>query len=228
MIPLIEGGIMRRFLRRILSWVANHSSPLLAISSLAIAVAALNLTISAQKEDRDYKELMIRPWIELEAHTTDFSVGFANNGLGPARIEDIIYHFGGECLSLLDEQGGISQVNFYKADEGTRARMLNEIFSFAGFEPHPTLIKTRQQVVLPHSIIQAGKSVTLFRVDNSSLDEFQKKLGELPLAFAQSLRNQFTARALTSPIDMKYCSMSGRYCAKAINETDEKPCALKN
>ena len=219
---------MRGFVSNAIRCVARHGSSIVAVSSLAIATAALYLTVQAQKEDRYYKELLIKPFLSIVAHTTDFSVGIVNDGLGPAYVEDITYHFGEECLSLLEANGRASRTNYYKVNEAIRTRLFTELFSFGIPGTESTVITTHQQVLFPESIIPVGKSVTLFKIDDSSLETFQRKIDALDMKFAQNLKDGFTARALTLPLYMKYCSMSGRYCNEASREdAAQKPCKSK-
>ena len=131
-------------------------------------------------------------------------------------------------MSLLDESGNLSQANYYKVDSAIRDRLFTELFSFSWFTEQTTFITTRSQLITPQSIMEVGKTIFLFKIDDSSLELFHKKLNELPPSISQSLRKNFAARAYDLPIDMRYCSMSGKYCFSAIHEPGEKkPCALK-
>src|ERR1035437_3828065 len=109
---------------RVVGLVTRNASSILAISSLLIAGMSLYLTIQAQDDDRTYKELLIKPSLALRAHTVDWSVAIANDGLGPAQIKDIIYQFGGDCISMIDPDGGISRTNYYKVENALRARFI--------------------------------------------------------------------------------------------------------
>jgi hypothetical protein len=110
---------MRRLWKVLFSWISARGASIVAISSVAIALASLYLTIQAQKEDRTYKELMIRPSISISVHPHDFSVGFRNDGLGPARFEEIIYHLGGECLTMFEADGvSLSRDDYIKVRKG--------------------------------------------------------------------------------------------------------------
>lgn len=193
-------------------FVAQNVSSILAISSLLIAGMSLYLTIQAQDDDRTYKELLIKPSLALRAHTADWSVAIANDGLGPAEIKDIIYQFGDECISILDAEGKISRTNYYKVQNALTSRFVNDIFSFQIPNTSPTALTTRGQILLPETIIGVGKEIVLFRIDDTSLETLKTKLNALEMNFHQSLLEKFTALALTLPISIKFCSMSEKYC----------------
>jgi hypothetical protein len=208
-------------LKRFSRWIAEHGATIIAISSLGIALASIYLTIQAQKDDRTYRELMIRPSIAIRAYSHDFSVSFANDGLGPAEIEDIAYRFDDECIGLLDADGKYNRTAIEKARNGIFKRLFTDIFSFNVPGAETTAITTRDLLLLPKSIIAAGKEHRLFSVSESSLPTLRSKLDALDHNFAQSLMDRFVGLAFTLPVSMKYCSMSGGYCRVAAQE-DEK------
>jgi hypothetical protein len=72
----------------------------LALASLSIAVMGLYLTITAQREERAHKELLLRPVLQLEAEVGNFSVSLFNHGLGPALITDGLYYFDNRCRAV--------------------------------------------------------------------------------------------------------------------------------
>lgn len=206
------------WVKRPTAFVARNGNSIIAVSSVLIACLSLYFTIQAQNDDRAYKELLIKPSLSRQAHSVDFSVVIANVGLGPAQIKDILYQFGGECISMVDANGELSRASYDKVIDGLNTRFLNDIFSFGIPNTAPTAITTRNHVLFPEEIIGVGKEVVLFRVDDSSLEMFRTKMKALDVKLTQSLIDQFTARALTLPISIKYCSMSGKYCE--INEPE--------
>jgi hypothetical protein len=202
----LEKNKMGSRARRVAGFVANNTGSVIAISSLY--------------DDRTYKELLIKPSLALRAHTVDFSIAIANDGLGPAQIKDIIYQFGGECISMLDPDGGISRTNYYKVQNALTSRFITDIFSFQIPNTSPTALNTRGQVLLSNTIIGVGKEVVLFRIDDTSFEMLKSKLDALEMKFHQSLLNKFTALALTLPISIKFCSMSEKYCKAVEPEGD--------
>ena len=71
---------MRQFFRRNALALASLA---VAVSSLFVAIISLRYSVNAQKEDAAYKELSIRPRLQIAA-AGDFSVLLENVGLGPA------------------------------------------------------------------------------------------------------------------------------------------------
>ena len=166
---------MWSWVKRPTAFVARNGNSIVAVSSVLIACLSLYFTIQAQNDDRAYKELLIKPTLSRQAHSVDFSVAIANVGLGPARIKDIIYQFGGECISMVDANGELSQTSYDKVIGGLNTRFLNEVFSFEIPNTSPTAITTRNHVLFPEEIIGVGKEVVLFRIDDSSLETFRTK-----------------------------------------------------
>jgi hypothetical protein len=220
---------MRSRIARAFGFISKNGSSILAVSSVCIAIFSLYLTIQAQNDDRAYRELLIKPALATMSHTVDFSFAIQNNGLGPAQIKDIVYQFGGECISMLEADGiHLSQDNYYKVKEAIKNRLLNEIFSFEIPNAPSTPINTRGELLLPGSIIGPGKEVVLFRIDDSSLETFRARLNALELKLSQAVRDQFSARALTLPVSIKYCSMSGKYCEAIVRENGtDAPCKFR-
>src|SRR5260370_34040151 len=116
--------------KQFVEFVATNGNYILAFSSVLIACLSLYLTIQAQDDDRTYKELLIKPSLALRGHTADWSVAIANDGLGPAQIKNIIYQPGGECISMLDPDGGVSRTNYYKMQNALTSRFITAILSF--------------------------------------------------------------------------------------------------
>lgn len=78
-----------------------------AVVSLVVAYNSLHYAVGAQKLDAEYKELTIRPNLQLEANTLTYSIDLINNGLGPAVIKRLIIADGERCLDhqkYLDEK----------------------------------------------------------------------------------------------------------------------------
>ncbi len=75
------------------NFVSRNASTIIALSSLFIAALALWYTVQAKKRDTEYKELSIRPWINIFA-----SVQISNEGLGPAVLKQFFFLIGGDCF----------------------------------------------------------------------------------------------------------------------------------
>ena len=221
------GADIWHWLRRTGAFVSANVGSIIAISSLLIAVFSLYLTIQAQREDRAYKELMIKPALELGADTIDFTLSLKNGGLGPAEIRDVVYYFNDHCLSMLQADGmHINRENYAEVNQSIQTRVFSDVFSLPLFEPFGNLT-VKVQAAMPESIIGSDKEWFIFKVDESTLSELRSKIGGMETHFAQSLRDKFLRQALTLPMALKYCSMSGNFCeTNRRSETTEVPCKL--
>jgi hypothetical protein len=218
---------MCRWLRRAVAFISANASSIIAISSLMIAGFSLYLTIHAQSQDRAYKELMIKPALAIGADNVDFSLTFRNVGVGPAEIKSVVYYFNGHCLSMIQPDGRhVNRENYAEVSQAIKARVFDGVFSRPLFEPLTnTLVKI--QALMPETAIGSEKEWVIFKPDEVTLSEIRDKLSRMEPHFAQSLRNTFLREALTLPIGLKYCSMSGGYCDTNLkDETTEVPCTL--
>jgi hypothetical protein len=80
------------------NFVSRNASTIIALSSLFIAALALWYTVQAKKRDTEYKELSIRPWINIFAEPKELSVQISNEGLGPAVLKQFFFLIGGDCF----------------------------------------------------------------------------------------------------------------------------------
>jgi hypothetical protein len=197
--------------RRAVKFISKHAATLIAIASLAIATFSLQLTIQSQKEDRAYKELMIRPDLQIGVSTDDFSIWFENHGLGPAKVKDVAYRIGNDCISLMDSHD-VSVTKIVRVFSDVRARILGDVLDAATSN---TQIVDEINPVVPGTVISVGNRVAFFRVTEQSLEALHEKINEWGPTLAKNLREKFLAQAMRIPIAMAYCFMSGMYCEHA-------------
>ncbi len=73
------------------------------ISSAAIALCALGLTVWQAKITRDHNKLSVTPrlttWSQRDVANNRYSVELLNNGIGPALIESFCIHVDGQSMS---------------------------------------------------------------------------------------------------------------------------------
>jgi hypothetical protein len=200
---------------RFVNFIATNAIPL---TSLFIAACSLYLTIHSQSEDRAHKEMMIRPALTYEISTTDLTVGFRNDGLGPAVIVDFAYKDHDECLSVADIYNHkVNSLNIYKVGLDIRDRLFTQVFTFklpttsSGIPVSPQ-VNESGSVLIPGSILAAGKEMWVFRIRDDTLSEFRQDLSELQPSTVQGFMAKFFDAAMSLPISLRYCSMSGNYC----------------
>jgi hypothetical protein len=210
-------------------FVSAHVGSIIAISSLLIARFSLYLTIDAQRSDRLYKELLIKPSLALGADSTSFSFFLQNDGLGPADIKSIVYYFNNHCLYLVQsDRIRVNRENANEVSVAIKDRLYDRIFSIPSFAPlmlNADLVKVHP--LLPGTIIGSGRQWVFFAPDEPFM-EIRKRISELEPHFAQSLRDTFLLQGMTLPFSLRYCSMSGNFCeTSARSESLEVPCKLE-
>jgi hypothetical protein len=193
------------------------STNALALTSLFIAALSLYLTVHTQNEDRDYKEMMIRPALTYEVHPFDLTVGYRNDGLGPAVIVDFVYKDGDECLSVADIYNSkLISGNIYRVGLDIQDRLFTQVYTFAVPTKSPGVtvarFNERGTMLAPGSIIATGKEWSLFRVPDDTLSEFRQDLNKLQPATVSVFQAKFFEAAMTLPFSLRYCSLSGKYC----------------
>src|SRR5262245_37814828 len=75
-------------------------STLISIGALCVSCAAFWNTIVTQGDDREFRELSIRPVLAHLPEATDFSLRIKNRGLGPAVIKRMGGIAEGKCMEL--------------------------------------------------------------------------------------------------------------------------------
>jgi hypothetical protein len=200
------------------------------LTSLLIAACSLYLTIHSQYEDRAYKEMMIRPSLQLSVIPKDLSVGVRNEGLGPAVIVDLAYKDGDECLSVADiDNHKVNSENMYRIGLDIQDRLFTQIFTFAVPTKSPGIKIARLNesgtLLSPGAILATGEQLWLFRVPNDTLSEFRQDLDKLQPSTVAGFMAKFFDAAMALPISIRYCSMSGNYC-RSIRES--VGCKLNN
>jgi hypothetical protein len=203
--------------RAVLSFISRNSATIIALASVSIACFSLFVTIDSQKRDRDYKELLLRPHLQVDPSTGDYSVRLVNKGLGPALITDTAYFMNGQCVKLIieDMSKDFSQSTYRKVISDIGARFITPAIRLPWHDNSFFSATTRHAepgIPLPRQIIAAKDDVILFRFVQPFFDVFITKLGELPFDVRATFDDTFMTTAASLPILIKYCSMSGQYC----------------
>jgi hypothetical protein len=200
-----------------LKLISANTATVIALCSLAIALCSLCATLLSQMADREYRELMIRPFFSFSVNTKDLSVGFRNNGLGPAVIVDTAYRDGDECLSVGDANSHkINTENVKRVASDIGDRLFTQVFTFAIPTKSPGIKVERLNqygsVLIPGSILETGRELWIFRIPDDTLNEFRQDLNTLQPSTVGSFMENFFEAAWALPISLRYCSMSGKYC----------------
>jgi hypothetical protein len=200
---------MKRFFARNALALA---SIVVAASSLFVAIISLRYSVEAQKEDAEYKELSIRPRLQVGAGS-NFSVLLENVGLGPAQFQRIIFSDGDHCLDTDAVHDWPQADKFF--DEFSNAIMNYVLVGMpASVDKKPLPIpKPKGFVPSTGIILKAGESLPLFSFDPNEMDAYVAALTKLTDKSAPDIiEKQFMHKGIKIPIYIRYCSLSGRFC----------------
>jgi hypothetical protein len=157
--------------RRAIKFISKYAATPIAIASLAIATFSLHLSIQSQKEDRAYKELMIRPDLQIGVSTDDFSILIANYGLGPAKVKDVAYRIGNDCVSLMDTHD-VSVANIKSVFSDVRVRILKDVLDAATSN---TQIVDEINPIVPGTVMPVGKKLRFLELLTNHSKLFTKR-----------------------------------------------------
>ena len=206
----------------------KHGALITSVTSVAIAMMALFLTIYNARLDRQYKELSIRPYLHLDVETSDFHVGVMNTGLGPAEIISVATKFEPDKCTIFYRREKLPSDDVTKAAEKTLEVLAPINAYFADplaqllqpdlvWEP-PKAPKLYSRTLTPGEIIPPGKEVIIFEVQKETLEVMQKKLQTLKGADYNNIIHRFISRAQSIPYYVHFCALTREYCVNQIEE----------
>lgn len=220
---------MAGLVRFIVEPVSKHSALIVAISSLFVAGLSLYFTIEAQRGERSYKELLLKPNLQLEAETSDYSIKLVNSGLGPAEIKDAFYYLGGECITLIGADRQLNQKNYFTIIQRINAGFVDQMRALpwrSEFKGQPV---THGAIPVQSAVIRVGAALVIFQIDPAFLHEFSSELTKLGVPIRREFDNNFITNAIQLPYRVKYCSMSGKYCEVSGGGDEQAiPCKFAN
>jgi hypothetical protein len=200
------------------------SSLVVAASSLSIAALSLHFTIASQTTDREYKEMMIRPSVDIGADTDTFSVWIRNNGLGPAVIKRVVLQFDKNCI----DSDSFAKNAF--TDYQNKFKLAVGGYMFRGMamnmDESPHRLPDYTIFILPADLIlRSNETQPLFKFDPIAVATYRKTLDKLGGKYPQQFMDNFAEKAFRFPIHIDYCSLSGKYCRFGASEA--QPCSAK-
>jgi len=204
-------GILAKHYKEFVAFTLKHGNFFVAISSAAIALMSLWLTIDAGLTDREYKELSIRPAVEHKINLSSFSWQIENAGLGPARIKRIITE---TSLGCFDTSKHTSQEWIEAVSKKYKEMLANLRFALggqlAGFDK--ALFFDFESIV-PGTTLRVGDRLTIIQLVN--VQEVLEKLKTPELLLRAE--NAFSDFVETVNYDVEYCSLTGRFCSFSIS-----------
>jgi hypothetical protein len=191
----------------------------ISVSSLFVACLSLWFSIDAQRSDREYKEISIRPSLILDAAEENYSVKVKNNGLGPAVIKRIGYKFTGDCVEF-DEANADGWVTPTRQPFGTYflEGLIKAMREF-GFE-YPEPFKYQVHLPSPGLLISTGSEYAIFTLEPSEGEKLRNRLRDRGLV--TQIQEKFFSLAREIPLFMDYCSATGKFC---VNSRHQKVCS---
>lgn len=203
---------MRQFFRRNALALASLA---VAVSSLFVAIISLRYSVNAQKEDAAYKELSIRPRLQVAA-AGDFSVLLENVGLGPAEIRRIVFFDNNHCFDTDSVHDWNQGHKFF--DDFTNAVINYILVGMPAITDKKSAAIPIPKVSVPTTgvILKADETLPLVSFDPQEMTAYLAALTRLTDKSAPDVvEKQFMHKGITTPIYIRYCSLSGRFCDDA-------------
>ena len=193
------------------------ASAFIAAMGLLVAWMSLHLAITSQREEREHKELLLRPALVADVDLADYSVSVSNVGLGPALITDTLQYLDGQCIQV--SRGNVDE--FIRTNLSRAYQQIGRYFTEQmaakwkeeEFKSIPTFHVT---VPLPSQIVAVGKDFSLFRLDTEAATEVKARVSQMKLETRNAFNDEFLRRLLSIPITVRYCSMSEMYCPAPV------------
>jgi hypothetical protein len=186
---------------------------LISICSLFVACLSLWFSIDAQRSDREYKEISIRPSLSFDVSDEYYSVLIKNSGLGPALIKRVGHKFTNSCVEFNEadpdswERSILTTMQQHFAPYFIEG-LLKAMRQF-GFE-YPEPFKARMHLPSPGTMISTGAEATFFRIEPVEAEKLRSRLRERGLLW--QIQEKFAYLARETPIFMEYCSATGKFC----------------
>lgn len=195
---------------------AGALSRLISIGALCVAGGALCFsglaywnTIVSQREDREYRELSIRPGLSRAVETSDYSVRIKNGGLGPAWIKRIGGQFDGTCFVFDGKSGGFSDFQLNRVVPYVVSR-LQIALREAGSEYDRPRIRARSWMRQPTALLHKDEEMIIVAIDPEDAAAIHKLVRE------RGVENQVTAKfteiGVSLPLWIEYCSITEKWC----------------
>jgi hypothetical protein len=189
---------------------SKYGSLAVSVLSLAVAVGSLAFTVNAQKVDRDYKELSIRPRLQWSTNGVDLSVNLDNVGLGPAMIKSFGMRVDGKCTALARGNREL---------EGRmRATLEDTLVASLGPEVAQSklirskYLQTRTYIPGFQETIIANKNIKLLNVEEVILMEIARVTIGLGPQGLREMYDRFFQAMRRLGISVKYCSLTEGFC----------------
>lgn len=207
-------------------WIKDNWQFVTTLCSLAVAtivscvgVMSFLYTLEQQRTDNLYKEANVKPMLALVHDISNHQSRISNNGIGPAEIMRVALSFDGFCVdsATLDATNWASMAAVMQARLGDfvfkplleEMRKRNPTSYAYSFVPHPGYV------------IRAAESVRL--VGRNALVGSEDKSAPERIEGLRQSTDGYAAQISKVRIQVEYCSMTGKFCAK-LSPTQDVRC----
>src|SRR5262249_41201468 len=133
---------------------------IISIGALCVSGLAYWNTIMTQREEREYRELSIRPSLSRGVETLDYSVRIKNGGLGPAWIKRIGGQFDGTCFVFDGKSGGFADFQVDRVSRYVVKRLLIALRE-TGINYDPPRIRARSWMKQPTALLHKDEEMVV-------------------------------------------------------------------
>jgi hypothetical protein len=146
--------------------------------------------------------------------------------LGPAVIKNAVYRMDDKCVSATtDDRRTFLQENYAKITNYIGNGFGSLIDTIKWTKEFKATPGARVAIPVPSQVIGADKQIIIYKMFPEFANELNAKLWELGPQVHRGFVEKFMRHALSIPLNIRYCSMSGAYCYTSSPETN-KPCPL--
>lgn len=192
----------------------------ISLRALNVSSAAYENTLVTQREEREYRELLIRPGLSRGFEMSDYSVRIKNGGLGPAWIKRIGGHFSDRCF-VFDRKDDEGFVDFYNNHLAPFIlRRLVKALEQGGIKLDDKFrVQTRSSMRLPRALLHKDEEMILVALLDEDAAMIKKLVREHQAE--KHIMKEFYSTATSIPLFIDYCSITEKWC---YNEDTDRLC----
>jgi hypothetical protein len=198
---------IRAFVSRNIAVLFTAMGLAVSIASLGVATRAVMLAETIQERDREYKELGMRPKLSFGTSSI-FTWRIKNSGLGPAVIKRWAMRFDDKCITT----DRFTLPVMTEMHDQTANRLLHTAFAALDLPQQPTHYSHTVGLLAQGFHIDRGEEYSLFRLAPEALAAIQQRIGSMGGEEQRQAMVRFYALAISMPIALTYCSVSGVFC----------------
>lgn len=197
----------------------THTSEIVALCSLLVALLSLVYSVEAQRDERRHKMLALRPHLQLQV--SDLKVQVRNLGPGTALVRDFFMIHDVTCFRT----AGI-RFDSLEAQKLLAEKVHEILETFAADPPNNHVAP---QLRLEVNVLQLGELITAGEVRD--LIAFPEGFKEVALPLLKNpqwdeFKRDMTIALWKLPLGIRFCSIIGQDCTDTGNDEIIKSCRL--